>query len=301
MSGEKRLPPIFHLDFAPEHWTKLMTLRAMLGDPFPTTPAVYEGLDICLNRLHKYETFSRLAERVIPELPKDREELDRFGASRNLHSAEFGVVVEAMISELYGTCDGVREFLYALFPKVQGVSRKKNETVFRRAHENSYGPDFPADVRLSLADAYRTWFPTLRDLRRQIAHREGGSFHLDESGEKVVYWHGPSVGDKRLIIKDVMNMVKEYEVAVRATLESIAGHFVAQLLPKPRIYLCGLYQARLYMRMVAPTPNLTFNDGHCVSWDWFESEREFFCPLAERCGAYKRKWPGGYAAAMAAS
>jgi hypothetical protein len=32
MSCQKPLPPIFHVQFAPEYWSKLMTLRAMFGD-----------------------------------------------------------------------------------------------------------------------------------------------------------------------------------------------------------------------------------------------------------------------------
>lgn len=273
-----------------------MTLRAMLGDPLPTTPQVYEALDICLNRLHKYDAFSRIADRIRRELPKDREELDRLGASRNLNSGEFGAVVEAMLGELYGTCDGVREFLSAIFPKVQGIPKKKNETVFRRAYEGSYGPEFPEAVRVVLAEAYASWFPSLRDLRTQIAHKEGGFFHLDPVTDKVIYWHGPAVGDKRLIIDDVIQMVTKYEGEVRATLDSIAEHFLKQLLPKPRMYPCGTYLARIYLRMVAPAPDLNFHSGQCASWDWFEKDREFFCPLATQCGAYQRKLPG-YAAA----
>jgi len=42
-----------------------------------------------------------------------------------------------------------------------------------------------------------------------------------------------------------------------------------------------------------PSPDLTFESGHCASWNWFEKEAEQFCPLAMRCGAYGRKWPGG--------
>lgn len=275
-----------------------MTLRAMLGDPLPTTPEVYEALDICINRLNKYEVFSRIAARIQSELPKDREELDLLGASRNLNSAEFGVTVEAMLSELYGTCDGIREFLYALFPKTRGVSRKRNETVFRRAHDASYGGEFPEPVRIVLAEAYQSWFPSLRDLRRQIAHKEGGSFHLHPETNKVVYFHGPSVGRTRLIVDDVMRMVTDYEKAVRATLEAIADHFVKQLAAKPRMYPCGMYLARMYVRMVAPATDLTVHSGHCASWNWFEKDSNLFCPLAKQCGAYQRKWPGGDTAAL---
>ena len=105
---------------------------------------------------------------------------------------------------------------------------------------------------------------------------------------------------RRAIIDDVMEFVCEFEKCVRDTLDSIAAYFLERLAPIPRMYPCGTFLARIYIRMVAPDPNLTIHSGHCASWDWFETEREFFCPLAERCGAYQRKWPGGYAAAVGA-
>ena len=40
---------------------------------------------------------------------------------------------------------------------------------------------------------------------------------------------------------------------------------------------------RWYGRMVAPSNELSFGSGHCLSHDWFEKEEGYFCPLAERC------------------
>jgi hypothetical protein len=278
-----------------------MTLRAMLGEPLPTTPRAYEALDICLNRLNKFETFGRIVTRILPDLPKDHEELDNMGASRNLNSAEFGAIIEAMLCELYGVCDGLREFLTALYRKVRGVQNKSNEKLFRRAEAREYGPEFPEPIREALAEAYRSWFPRLRELRRQIVHAEGGFFHLNSETCAVAYWHGPTVGSRRRqVIEDVTASVRDYDTQVRQLLETVAIHFLAQLAPKPRMYPCGTYLARMYLRMVAPVPDLSFQSGYCASWDWFEKEPEFFCPLAKQCSAYQHKWPGGYAAAVAA-
>jgi hypothetical protein len=269
----------------------------MLGDPLPTTPKAYEGLDICLHHQNKVTTFARLAQRVVPNLPKDREELDQTGASRNEYATEFGVLIESMLCEMYSSLDGLGLFLCAVFPKARRLQHKSNEKLFRLAKENQYSPDFPESVRLAMAKAYNDWFPRLRNMRLQITHRSGGFFHLDKKN-KVVYFHG-SLRQKPEIIDDVVGVVNGLEEKVRSFLEGIAEYFVLRLAPKPRLYPCGTYRARIYMRMVAPAPTLDVHSGHCASWNWFEKDPELFCPLAKECGAYKRKWPGGDVAALA--
>jgi hypothetical protein len=102
---QAELPKIFHLQFTPEHWSQLVRLRALLGKPLPTTRESYQALDACIGHLRKHQVFARIADRIIPSLPKDREELDRYGASRNLHSEEFGALTEA-------TCGLYRGLLY---------------------------------------------------------------------------------------------------------------------------------------------------------------------------------------------
>jgi hypothetical protein len=297
MKATSDIPKIFHRQFAPEHWSKLQTLRALLGDPLPTTPNAYEGLDVCLNHQNKVVIFARLAQRVVPHLPKDREELDQTGASRNEYATEFGVLIESMLCEMYSCLDGLGLFLCAVFPKTRRLQHKSNEKLFRLAKENQYGVDFPDTVRLAMGKAYDDWFPRLRNMRRQITHRSGGFFHLDKDN-KVVYFHG-SLRQKPEIINDVVGVVNVLEERVRSFLEDIADHFVLQLSPKLRLYPCGNYRARIYLRMVAPGTNLNMHSGHCASWNWFEKDPELFCPLARECGAYRRKWPGGDVAALA--
>ena len=133
MKDSLKIPKIFNLQFAPKHWSKLQTLRVMLGAPLPTTRDAYEGLDICLHHQNKVTTFARLAQRVVPNLPKDREELDQTGASRNEYATEFGVLIESMLCEMYSSLDGLGLFLCAVFPKARRLQHKSNERLFRLA------------------------------------------------------------------------------------------------------------------------------------------------------------------------
>ncbi len=266
----------------------------MLGEPLPLTRDTYEALDACLGHLRKYQVFARIADRVVPNLPKDREELERYGGSRNLHSEEFGALLEAMLCELYASLDGLRQFLCVVFPKMQGLQNKSNEKLFRRAKERAYGKDFPEPVRVALEAAYNDWFPKLRFLREEITHGTVGFFSFDAKKGTVTYLNSGLGSSRRsFVLEDVVAVVRGNETHVRKLLEDVAEFFLPLITPVPRMYPCGIYLGRLYIRMVTPTSNLTFDSGHCASWNWFEKEAEQFCPLARRCGAYGRKWPSG--------
>src|ERR1051326_5628285 len=104
-----------------------------------------------------------------------------------------------------------------------------------------------------MAKAYDDWFTQLRNMRREITHRAGGFFHLDKEN-KVVYFQG-SMTRKPEIIDDVVSLINTLEAKVRSFIETLAHYFLQQLAPKPRMYPCGTYDARLYIRMVAPEPN----------------------------------------------
>ncbi|HEX8076728.1 MAG TPA: hypothetical protein VF511_02850, partial [Chthoniobacterales bacterium] len=99
-------------------------------------------------------------------------------------------------------------------------------------------------------------------------------------------------------LDDIEGVLRTFSGQVQELVQLIAAHYYNQLIPTPRFHMCGTYRGRWYGRMVAAAPNLSFADGHCISYDWFEKEADYFCPMAKRCPAYKRKWPGGSAAVI---
>jgi hypothetical protein len=93
--------------------------------------------------------------------------------------------------------------------------------------------------------------------------------------------------------ENVEAWLRGLENQIRDLVDEIpAIHFV-RLTPGPQFKMCGSYQGRWYGRMLAASPTVSFKDGHCLSYDWFEHEEGFFCRLAQQCAAYRRKWPGG--------
>lgn len=101
------LPKIFHLRFAPERWSNLQRLSNFVGLIFPKSRDAYDGLTACEHHMEKVQVIKRIAARLLPELPKDREELDKYGATRNLHSQEYAAIWETTICELYASLDGL--------------------------------------------------------------------------------------------------------------------------------------------------------------------------------------------------
>ena len=293
------LPKIFHLQFAPEKWSQLYRLCNFVGLVFPNNRDAYDGLTACDGHLGKVPVLERIAERLLPDLPKDREELDKYGASRNLNSQEYAALWETMICELYASLDGLRQFLYGIYREVRKVQNASNEKLFRRAFDNEYGPEFSVAIRLQLAQAYETWFPKLRKLRTELTHGKVRSCHLDSKTGKISYMNDGLGNERRsFVIEDVTAVLQGYEAPIRQLLDAIAEAVFIGLEKKPHFQICGIYLGRIYARMVVPSANMSSQDGQCLSWDWFEQEKEHFCPLATRCSAYKSKWPGGSKAVL---
>src|ERR1039457_5167306 len=239
---QAELPKIFHLQFTPEQWSQLVRLRALLGKPLPTTRESYQALDACIGHLRKYQVFARVADRIIPNLPKDREELDRYGSSRNLHSEEFGALTEAMLCELYSSLDGLLHFFQAIYPTMERLQKIRfASTLFQSAKEGRLSTDFPEPVRLILAAAYAGLFEELRNLRKKITHGTVGFFSFDEKEETVTYFNDglSSTGHNVFHIKDIVTVVRNFDNQVRVLFEDIARFYLAQLLPIPRMYTCG--------------------------------------------------------------
>lgn len=291
------LPKIFHLQFAPDTWSALRKLQYFVGPPLAKNGYIRIGLRDCENHLEKVSVLWRVAEQLRSGLVLDRKELAHFGATKNLHSQEFAAVCEAIVCALYSALDGLRVFIFGAYHGVKRVQNESNEKLLKRAKLNEYGCEFDEEIRVLLADAYDSWFPSLRQLRTELIHGSTGSCHLDANTNLVGYINSGIKQDGRSYIQDdIEKLLFGFEGSIRKLFEDIATIHLARLTPELQFKICGSYLGRWYGRMVAISPTISFNDGHCLSYDWFETEEGLFCPLAERCAAYQRKWPGGSAA-----
>lgn len=292
----EELPNIFLLDFAPERWTNLHKLALFVGPPFPNDGNVRIGLRDCERHLNRSVVYFRILGRLRPNLSLDREELKKYGGSSNMNSQEYAAIAESVITTLYSALDGLRTFLFGAYRNVAGVQNGSNGKLFQRAKEQKYGEGFPADIATLLAKAWDDWFASLRDFRTELTHGSTGSCHLDEATGRIGYFNdGIKIENRSFMLEDIDAYLGDVEARVRELVESIAGYHFQKLDPAPHFAMCGFYKGRWYGRMVEPSRDMHFGSGSCLSYDWFESTEGQFCPMASRCEAYSRKWPGGSA------
>jgi len=225
-------PDVFLLQFAPEQWTPLHKLSCFLGPPLPLNGNVRIGLRDCEQHLDKVDVLWRVAERLRPNLALDREELERLGGTSNLHSQELAAVFESIICALYSALDGLRTFLYGVYRNVKGVQNASNGKLFDRALENTYGHEFPEEVRVLLAKAREDWFSHLREIRTELIHGSTGTCHLDVETDLVQYLNQgiKQESDGVFYRKDIEGVIRSFDTQVRALVQSIAEHFYRQLL-----------------------------------------------------------------------
>lgn len=292
---------VFLLQYAPENWSKLQRLLHFLGPPLPANGYVRIGLRDCESHLEKVNVLWRVATRLRPNLAKDREELELMGGSSNLNSQEYAAMCESVVGALYSAIDGLRLFIFGAYQHVQGVQRNSNGKLFQKAKDMKYGPELPEEIRTALAKAADEWFFELREFRTELTHGSTGSCHLDNASNRILYVNdGLKKGTTAHFQEDIEGLLKGYQRKIVELVEEIAQFHLLKLVPVPTFQICGWYRSRWYGRTVMAGASTSWNDGQCLSHDWFEFLEGFMCPLAKRCAAYERKYPGGFAAFSAA-
>jgi hypothetical protein len=222
-------------------------------------------------------------------LAEDPVEINKYGHSPAVRSREFAAITETLFCELYAALDGLRRTLFGAYHSVRGVQKDSTEKLFRKAKDKKYGPEFPEDIRAILASAYAAWFPRLRSIRSAVTHGEVGYCHLDAKTQTVSYMHqGLGTAARAMGIKDVVGEVNSHFLAVSKLVESVYRFLCSKLQPVEKNFVCGVYQARIYQRIVAYSTDISFHSGRCATWELFEKEPGTECPLLEFCGAYKR-------------
>ena len=287
------MPPktndVFLLEFALEHWTALTRLTRFLGPPFTNLSVTSNGLRACQGHLDKFDTIANVANRLVPGIKEDWTELQEHGYSPSNRSKESASLYELTVCELYSALDGLRTALFGIYRNVHGIQDSSNEKLFKRAAENKYGANFPSEINSALTDAFNDWFPKLRSLRTELQHGQIGSCHHDRETEKIVYMNSGIIVDGRaFIIEDLTQFLNQMRMNINKLVQTICEFLYQQLEPKVTRQICGIYKGRWYGRNVAPSESLSFTDGICHSYAWFENEPECRCPLAVNCIPYAR-------------
>lgn len=288
-SNSRPLSDIFGVIFAPEKWSSARCFRFFVGPPFPSNHMLLKATSAVENRRQKLQLLGALADDLRQGLIDDFRELESTGYTSASRSKTFTAVVETIFLELYSTLDAVRSTLFEAYRGVRGIQNKRTSQLFRRAHEGTYGPDFPEPIRARLAEAYVRWFPQLRDIRGEVSHGDIGQCYISSEAGSITYIHGGlGTSQRPLVIKGLESTLMDLSSNVDQLVDDIFGYLCSQLDPRPVRVTCGIYRGRIYERTVEYKARMSFDTGECFSRRWFEAEEELKCPMRERCGAYRR-------------
>lgn len=289
---------VFLIQFIPERWSNLEKLLRHLNASAGKNGNVRKGLHDCSSHLAKIPVFWRIAEKLRPGLQNDENELETYGGTSGLSGAEMAAIFESIICELYSALDGLRLFFYGEYRNVKGVQNSSNGKLFGNAENQKYGPEFPEEIRCLLSKASAEWFLELRGFRTELTHGSAGFCSWNKEKDTITYMNqGIKDAPNRLqFIDDMESKIRFYEASVMTLVEAISEYYLDRVDNIPVFQVCGMFKARVYTRAVVINRNTVFSDGHCLAHEWFDRDPELRCPIAERCAAYGRKFPGGLSA-----
>lgn len=284
-----KLPDNFILHYAPQTWTFARKFLVFAGPPFRVDSDLITGTAAAVAHREKYEVLGGIANDLVPEVQAEAAQLNESGYSLGRQGRALAAVSEAMLAELYSTLDGLRRAVYSAFRGTRSLQRKSTLKLFQLAAEGKYGSQFPRELNECLSLAYHSWFPRLRAIRTETTHGEIGRCWANLKTGRIQYSHGYSGrGDPELHLDDVIGYANESHDNVMRVVEFFFETFFKRLQPIERPYICGIFRGVPYQRMVAPVPDVSFNDGRCLSRSWFEHKPQYLCPLRDNCGAYTR-------------
>ena len=300
MRSTERVSTEFIAYFAPETWSFAHKFAQFIGPPFQVDAPLRTGVESVIAHQGKYQLLASIANELAATLDEDEAELDEKGYTAATRTRSFAALSETMVAEQYAMLGGFRKAVYSIFRHVTGFQDTSTQKLVRRAVEGEYGP-VPADhlgasllpgLVARLAHANANWFPLLCQVRTLTTHGRTGSCHRSRTTKKISYrYRLTRIGERDVQIDDVVAWLNQTYDSICVLTEWFFEQCFAQLVPVERPMLCGLYNGRMYERLVAATPGVSSGDGRCLSRGWFDAEPEYECPRRLGCGAYLRAIP----------
>ena len=271
--------------YAPEQWGTLEKFSKFYSTTHTFSERGKRALSGAINHFHKAQTLRNLAFKILPNLELDDEELEKNGYTQAINSKELSAIVEAVILELYSSLDCTRKVITEIYTKVQGMPDSTRK-YFQNIKNQKISNDFPEQLILAVKEA--TWFNEFRAIRDELTHHDTGTCSRDKETRKIQYFHyGIKVKGKPLIIEDIFEMIEQSFRNVNQFIGRVFAYLYSQLKDTPMLQYCGIFNGRMYTRVVSPSEAKDFNDGLCDAKKWFTLEENPTCIFANVCGAYK--------------
>jgi len=286
MDPKKDILPVNIIIFDPTQWGEVTKFRRFAPSTYNLDSSANAALSGVEGHIQKYNILMGLAQRIVPKLVEDKEELIKQGYSNAIRSKELAAIVETLFCELYSCVDCTRQVIGAIYGNLPGVTKKSTSKLFKNAVNGDIDERVPVEIRKALAEA--EWFPRFEKIRNAIIHSNVGSCSEDKG--QISYFH-ERLGIKKnnvLAIKDVFQEVTSCADNINKFLGLIFQTLNYTLKDEATPQFCGIFGGRLYERFVSPHKALNSHSGKCKSYEWFEEDMHPTCPFVKNCGAYAK-------------
>jgi len=272
--------------FAPERWGQVERFRVLS----PTThelrghqKRVLAGVE---NHFHKALTLLAIADRMLPTLALDEVELEENGFTPAQNARDLAAVLEGVITELYSVVDCTAKFLHFIYGPTSRGFKESTRRMF--SHVDEITGSFPNRLK----DTVRScgWYEELRKIRDELTHRDVGSCSPDRESGAVRYFHSSLWDGERIKpIDDIFGWVRTNLNAVNEFIGTVFHELNSSIVSGTVTQMCGMVEGRMLMRLLDVSQPVDFDNGVCLSAQWFEKPDLPSCPFAQGCGAYKRR------------
>lgn len=272
--------------FAPERWGQVDRFRTLS----PTTyqfrrheKRVLAGVE---NHFHKALTLLALADGLLPSLDKDEAELEAHGYTPAQNAKNLAALLEGVITEIYSVVDCTAKVLHTIYGPTS--VRYKDSTRRLFSEVDAISGSFPERIK----DAVRTadWYEELRHIRDELTHRDVGSCSRDRETGLVSYFHSSLwEGERMKPIDDIFGWVRGTIDAVNEFIGTAFHQLNTTIVSGTVHQMCGMVQGRMLMRLLDVSEPIDFNNGVCLSAQWFTQPGNPYCPFAAECGAFQRR------------
>jgi hypothetical protein len=270
--------------FVPELWGQVDIFQHFYSGTHTFKEDTKKAIPGIKNHFQKAITLYQLANKLLPNLSIDEEEMQRKGFTEAVNAQEFSAVLEEVFTELYSSIDCTRKVIVSIYQRTRKL-KDSTRKLFQDVRNNLFGDDFPADLKKIIKEA--EWYFELLAIRDELTHSDIGYCRIDKDTQSVTYTHtGINREGKPLIIENVIDKINFLIESVNIFLGAIFLFLNSKLKVTTVATPCGLFYGRCYLRMLSLEPKIDFNSGVCQSHIWFDSDPQLRCHLAESCGAY---------------
>lgn len=277
--------PTHLVHFEPTVWGQLERFVRFCGTTYDFPWQVNKRLSGIMGHADKFAALVRLARRIAPELDEDNRQVSEQGYSPALKAKELASVCETAFCSLYSMLDCARKVLCFIYANHKGMKDSTRKT-FQNGHKEALDLRVPIVIREAIKDT-QGWFDKLRDIRDELTHADVGFCTWNGDNNTITYMHGGlGTRERALVLDDVLGELDGYYQKINAFLGTVFLELNKTLVDKDTEQMCGIFNKRVYLRVVKPSEAKDFNGGRCKSFQWFDKEESLSCPFRQSCGAY---------------